>query len=92
MPQSSLFEQFQRARWTDPPFFGMGGFNAAPTSLKGQGARTDIALLNQTAGTLARGYNLSPGINPKDHCVVNVSLALPCAAQTWYMPRTIGSV
>ena len=85
------FDRYRGDRWVDSACFGQHGFDCRPTSLKGQGARIDIALLNHTAGALARGYDLSEGVNPNDHCLVQLSLALPCAAQTWYMPRKIDS-
>ena len=84
-------DRYRRDRWVDSAWFGQHGFDCRRTSLKGQGARIDIAILNQTAGALARSYDLSEGVNPNDHCLVHLSLALPSAAQTWYMPRKIGS-
>ena len=82
---------YQKSRWVDAAIFGIHGFDDRPTSLKGTGARIDLAFFNQTASVLAKGYDLLEGINSGDHRMLDLTLVSPIAAQFWYMTKRIGS-
>ena len=84
---TDVFNLYKKSRWVDAALFGNTGFDDRPTSMKGHGARIDMALLNHTAASLACQYDLMDGINTEDHRILDIKMHVPCAAQHWYMPK-----
>lgn len=84
---TDVFNLYKKSRWVDAALFGNTGFDDRPTSMKGHGARIDMALLNHTAASLPCQYDLMDGINTEDHRILDIKMHVPCAAQHWYMPK-----
>ena len=77
-------------RWLDSARWGPSGSCTDPTSLRGKGARIDLALVNTTASSSLVSYCLEDGVNVRDHKMIHLSLQSPLASQTWYMPKCVG--
>ena len=74
----------------DSAHWGPQGFCPDATSLRGQGARIDLAFVDTTAASSLVSYCLEDGITVQDHKMVHLSFHSPLAGRTWYMPKCAG--